>query len=231
MLHDYGKYTDCFQQMIVDGEGRCPHAIYGAMSAFSKMGPDSRWIAPATFAIAGHHAGLSSASKLGDNLNGNQEESKAQRSEAKGIWQRAIQDQPGIAALFDGKAPAEAIADIDVFTRMLFSCLVDADRLDTCGRPNIQTPLDADLRLKKLKTYLTKLEREATGSAIVNEARAGVQEACRQASTWPEQILSLSVPTGGGKTLAAAQICSGESCDRAGKISPRHRGDSLSLNH
>ena len=206
MLHDYGKYTDCFQRMIVDGKGRCPHAIYGALAAFSRNGAATRWIAPAAFAIAGHHAGLSSASKLGDKLKGNQEESNAQRSEAKSIWQRAVDDQPGIAALFDGKAPEEAIADADVFTRMLFSCLVDADRLDTAQRRVIQEPLNADHRLERLKEHLTKLEREAACSAIVNEARSGVQEACRQAAGWPERMFSLSVPTGGGKTLAAVRF-------------------------
>jgi hypothetical protein len=48
MLHDYGKYTDCFQQMIFSGKGRCPHAIYGALAAFNGNGSAPRWTAPAT---------------------------------------------------------------------------------------------------------------------------------------------------------------------------------------
>ena len=33
LLHDFGKYTDCFQQMLRTGRGRCQHAILGAMLA------------------------------------------------------------------------------------------------------------------------------------------------------------------------------------------------------
>src|SRR5690242_14505574 len=103
MLHDYGKYRDCFQRMIATGKGKgdCPHAIYGALAAFNGNGAIQHWMAPATFAIAGHHAGLPSASKLKGNLFGKQEKSVAQQSEARAIWSRAVEDQPGIAELFE----------------------------------------------------------------------------------------------------------------------------------
>lgn len=205
MLHDYGKYTDCFQRMIATGKGRCPHAIYGALAAFSGNGSIQHWILPATYAIAGHHAGLPSTSKLKGKLFGKQEESEAQRSEARRIWSRAIEDQPGIARLFEAHASTAPIADADLFTRMLFSCLVDADRLDTAGRPSIQAPLDAAW-LEKLRRHLAQLGSSANGSAVVNQLRAEVQEACREAASWPEQMFSLSVPTGGGKTLAAVRF-------------------------
>lgn len=208
MLHDYGKYRDCFQRMIATGKGKgdCPHAIYGALAAFNGNGPVQHWMFPATYAIAGHHAGLPSKSKLRGKLVGKQEESVAQRSEAKAIWNRAIEDQPRIAELFEGHAPAASVTDADLFTRMLFSCLVDADRLDTAGRPLIQAPLDTVPWLEKLKLHLEELRRNARGSAVVNQLRAEVQEACREAAGWPEQMLSLSVPTGGGKTLAAVRF-------------------------
>lgn len=219
MLHDYGKYTDCFQRMIVTGEGRCPHAIYGALAAFNGNGSIQHWMAPATFAIAGHHAGLPSASKLGGKLVGKQEDSENQRSEARAIWSRAINDQPGIAALFEEHAPAASPTNADLFTRMLFSCLVDADRLDTAGRPPIQAPLNVASWLKKLELHLAQLGGNANGSTVVNQLRAEVQEACRWAGSWPEQMLSLSVPTGGGKTLAAVRFA----LERAKLHSDRYR--------
>lgn len=219
MLHDYGKYTDCFQRMIATGKGRCPHAIYGALVAFNGNGSIQHWLAPATFAIAGHHAGLPSASKLGSKLVGKQEESEAQRSEARAIWSRAIQDQPGIAELFEGQEPAVSLTEADLFTRMLFSCLVDADRLDTAGRPPVQASLDAASWLERLELHLAELRRNARGSAVVNQLRAEVQEACRQAAGWPEQMLSLSVPTGGGKTLAAVRFA----LERAALYPDRYR--------
>ncbi|MGP8245311.1 MAG: CRISPR-associated endonuclease Cas3'' [Bryobacteraceae bacterium] len=51
-LHDYGKYTDCFQKMITTGKGRCQHSVHGAVVAYETKNPD------AAFAIAGHHAGI-----------------------------------------------------------------------------------------------------------------------------------------------------------------------------
>lgn len=51
-LHDFGKYTDCFQKMIRSGEGRCPHSGHGAVIAH-----DTGYLDVA-FAIAGHHAGI-----------------------------------------------------------------------------------------------------------------------------------------------------------------------------
>lgn len=208
MLHDYGKYRDCFQRMIATGKGKgdCPHAIYGALAAFNGSGPVQHWMFPATYAIAGHHAGLPSTSNLRGKLVGKQEKSVAQQSEARAIWGRAIKDQPRIAEIFEGHAPAASVTDADLFTRMLFSCLVDADRLDTAGRPLIQAPIDAASWLEKLKLHLAELRRTAKGSAVVNQLRAEVQEACREAAGWPEQMFSLSVPTGGGKTLAAVRF-------------------------
>lgn len=221
MLHDYGKYRDCFQRMIATGKGKgdCPHAIYGALTAFNGNGAIQHWMAPATFAIAGHHAGLPSAPKLGGKLVGKQEGSETLRSEARVIWSRAIKDQPGIAELFEEHAPAASLTDADLYTRMLFSCLVDADRLDTAGRPLIQAPLVAASWLEKLNLHLAQLRRNAKGSAVVNQLRAEVQEACRGAADCPEQMFSLSVPTGGGKTLAAVRFA----LERAALYPDRYR--------
>ncbi len=53
LLHDYGKYTDCFQKMILDKTGKCPHAIHGAAMAMEKLKAPH-----VASAIAGHHAGM-----------------------------------------------------------------------------------------------------------------------------------------------------------------------------
>ena len=60
-LHDFGKYSDCFQKMLRTGQGRCQHAIHGAMLA--KFGTLAKPLKPGlqtvAAAITGHHAGLS----------------------------------------------------------------------------------------------------------------------------------------------------------------------------
>src|ERR1700678_2768872 len=58
LLHDYGKYTDCFQKMLADGRGKCQHAVHGAMLSYfgieaKKPSPSAL---PVVWAIARHHA-------------------------------------------------------------------------------------------------------------------------------------------------------------------------------
>src|SRR6185312_928023 len=90
----------------------------------------------------------------------------------------------------------------DLYTRMLFSCLVDADRLDTGGRVPLQAPLEAAQRLRLLLDHVDRLGAQSPDSAV-KIVRAGVLEDCLQRANLPGSLFSLSVPTGGGKTLAA----------------------------
>ena len=60
LLHDYGKYTDCFQNMIRTGKGRCPDAIHGVSMAFQSLRA-----AHISLAIEGHHAGIPDHGELG----------------------------------------------------------------------------------------------------------------------------------------------------------------------
>ena len=94
------------------------------------------------------------------------------------------------------------------FIRMIFSCLVDADFLDT---ENFMNPQQAGLRedwpekvLDQMDVALTefvgKLGPEDT---LVNRQRGLVREACLRAAEQAPGLFSLSVPTGGGKTLAS----------------------------
>lgn len=197
LLHDYGKYTDCFQRRILTGKGKCPHAIHGAALAFGGSATDPLGLrAPHIgFAIAGHHAGMPDRDCLRDRAN-------EYRGEAAGILERAAKDLPEIGDLLRSTPPKlENVRErFDLFTRMLFSCLVDADRLDTAGRAIVQEPLRAGERLDLLLRHISQL---AGGSSSVRAARKEVLEDCLAAAALPERLLSLSVPTGGGKTLAA----------------------------
>ena len=98
--------------------------------------------------------------------------------------------------------------DLHHLVRMLFSCLVDADSLDT---ESFMTPDQALLRgsLTTMESLLTKLEkylkalREGAGLTVVNEVRNYVQKQCVKESQGDTGFYSLTVPTGGGKTLAS----------------------------
>ncbi|MBV9763560.1 MAG: CRISPR-associated helicase Cas3' [Acidobacteriaceae bacterium] len=199
LLHDYGKYTDCFQQMIRTGKGKCPHAIHGAAMAFGGSSNDPIGLrAPHLgLAIAGHHAGIPDHSEFGDKV-------KSNRKEALELLRRASDDVAEIGALFQNAAPQlENVGSrFDLFTRMLFSCLIDADRLDTAFRPIIQAPLNAADRLQTLLRHIHGLS-EQSADLPLRSARREVLDDCLAAASFPERILSLSVPTGGGKTLSA----------------------------
>lgn len=98
--------------------------------------------------------------------------------------------------------------DLHHLVRMLFSCLVDADSLDT---EEFMNPEQASLRgthttmaelLGKLEEYLSQL-KEKSEDTEVNRIRNYVQEQCVKESQGKTGFYSLTVPTGGGKTLAS----------------------------
>lgn len=98
--------------------------------------------------------------------------------------------------------------DYHQIVRMLFSCLVDADSLDT---ETFMTPEQEKMRgchttmaelLGKLESHLQVLRKEAQDTEV-NHIRNYVQEQCAKESQGEKGFYSLTVPTGGGKTLAS----------------------------
>ena len=85
---------------------------------------------------------------------------------------------------------------------MIFSCLVDADRLDSARRPLLQDDLLADERLQILLKHIADLQNNSPDGPV-KRMRAHVLEDCLNAASSEQRLFSLSVPTGGGKTLAA----------------------------
>lgn len=210
LLHDYGKYTDCFQKMLTTGKGRCQHAIHGAvLSCFgtreSQPAPNLLHIA---FAIAGHHGGLPDFNGGGRPLVTRVRE-RRYRDEAVSLIERATRDSDGLRHALEAVLPQLRLtneqpeaARLDLYTRMIASCLVDADRLDSAGRAALQAPLLAAERLAALQAHLGKLAGGAPDGPV-KQARANVLRDCLDAAGSTAHLFSLSVPTGGGKTLAA----------------------------
>jgi len=206
VFHDFGKYSDSFQKMLSTGQGHPQHAIHGAMLAkYGTMdAPLKPGLQTVAAAIAGHHAGLADwttrfKEKMLD---------PKYRDQACSLVETACADSSKFNRMVSALSkqqdafPGATRAQYDLFVRMLFSCLIDADRLDSAGRSALQDALCAKERLQVLLNRIAELQ-DNSPEGKVKQMRSQVLADCLHASSSPQNLFSLSVPTGGGKTLAS----------------------------
>ena len=179
---------------------RVDHSTVGALIAGERSAP------LLAFVIAGHHGGLANAEDLSARLTQTEKRALLAQARKDGL-PRALEEQP--------KAPppswtkdATDRASLSMWTRFIFSALVDADFLDTerfyaggIDRDLGTRPSLAELK-QRLDEYLTR-KTAAAKQTPVNEMRARVLSACRQKAESDTGVFTLTVPTGGGKTLAS----------------------------
>ncbi len=215
LWHDLGKYRTRFQGYIrtasgLDQEtahiesrpGRVTHSTAGALLAEERLGRVGRVLA---YLIAGHHAGLHDWNAGLDarlaSEDARQELAEAQAAEPPSeICQSRLPPGAGPAVLggWDGFA---------LWVRMLFSCLVDADFLDTeafmspeQARQRAAWP-DLESLAERFDESMSQLLAKAD-STSVNRLRREILHHCRNAASQAPGVFSLTVPTGGGKTLS-----------------------------
>ncbi|HJV87360.1 MAG TPA: CRISPR-associated helicase Cas3' [Noviherbaspirillum sp.] len=215
MWHDLGKYRPRFQQYIrqasgfdpdahIAGEaGRTPHSTAGAMLACDRFTTTGRVLA---YLIAGHHAGLSDwFGGLDERLE--REESRTELKESLSAHPPDdVIDHAGFIP--DLRATPGGKDGFALWVRILFSCLVDADFLDTerymdAGRARQRgdwpdLPHLLDLFNRHMFAKLGDAPRTA-----VNALRNDVLRQCRVKAHDAPGLFSLTVPTGGGKTLSS----------------------------
>ncbi len=210
LLHDLGKYRDEFQEYLLGKRERSNdthHAIYGAALAYQKFieTKNPLWYSIA-FAVAAHHAGLHDKSDLPKKF-------KEYKTDERLI---------PLIELFVGevgKLPENiSLADfinnplkLEFATRMIFSSLVDADFLDTekhylSGAEREVLPLEPNELLKKLEAEKRKKSENAKANGAdekLIEIRNLIFDDCLNKAKMAKGFFSLTVPTGGGKTLSA----------------------------
>lgn len=118
-----------------------------------------------------------------------------------------------IAKVNDSEKSMTAKFQFGLAIRMLFSCLIDADRLDTAdfehpviarGRQHGKYT-DWQTLINRLESHLDQLRQEPNKNPIDN-IRSAISDACYKRSVSGTGIFTLTVPTGGGKTLASLRF-------------------------
>ncbi|MDY7009466.1 MAG: CRISPR-associated endonuclease Cas3'' [Planctomycetota bacterium] len=197
LLHDLGKYRTEFQEYLKNKESRVAHAPVGAAKALTgELGIIH------AFAPYGHHAGLPAHSAI-------KGVDQRYKDALVMLWPEAVNDCPELSSIKKVKIPEE-IATVplrsDVWIRMLFSCLVDADWCDTNAWEEGKHPYTykpPPLNMKQRQLQLKKFVSDKPQKGDVNAIRREVMESCLRAAEMTPGVFSLSVPTGGGKTLAS----------------------------
>ncbi len=212
LWHDLGKYRPAFQRYIRGASGydahietapgRVDHSTAGALHAMERMKGLGRILA---YLIAGHHAGLpdwQSAEAPASSL--------ACRLKQADLLAEVLAQSPP-ADILDASLPTSnpgGQRHHALWIRLLFSCLVDADFLDTeqFMSPDKTAQRGQYASLAELEprfeAYMTAFGARADDTPV-NRMRAMVLDRCRDAAEQPPGLFSLTVPTGGGKTLAS----------------------------
>lgn len=222
LLHDFGKYREKFYNYIVYKSGfekstahlehypeRITHSTAGALHAIEKLGGLGYILA---YLITGHHGGLPNGtgdqSSLQARLAGGADEYK--ESLEANIPEDILEANDSLIIPYHlhDKANFHDADHFHIWMRMLFSCLVDADFLDTesymspyRAKKRVKTPEIADV----YDHYTSELKNMLSGarSTSVNKIRSRILRECLIAAEDKPGIFSLTVPTGGGKTLSS----------------------------
>ncbi len=217
LWHDLGKYRPAFQAYIrgvtgydpeahiEGGAGRVDHSTAGAIHAVERFNIIGRVLA---YLIAGHHAGLpdwdhadAGAAALSVRLG----EGKKKNYLSEVLSNNAPTEI--LNASMPQTKPVGGEKGLHLWIRMLFSCLVDADFLDTEAFMAPEKSLArgdefslADLKLRFDQYMVSKAA--SVDDSVVNRIRAAVLRDCRHAAGCDRGLYTLTVPTGGGKTLS-----------------------------
>ncbi len=211
LLHDIGKYQEDFQKRIRGANIRVEHSICGA-KVLSDIQPPLRHMMQ--YCIAGHHSGLPDGGFLNDTSD---MPTLSGRLKRKSQSFDAYQKELSMPQWNDKAIVSFLIADCNndwsaflhrfaFFTRYCFSCLTDADSLDTAEfmQRNTERTLHSNFEncLKKLKKQFTAFSCQTD----LQKTRAVLQEEVFSHAKEDAELYFMQMPTGSGKTLCSMQF-------------------------
>ena len=212
-LHDLGKYRKEFQEYLFgerDRGSETNHSVYGSAAAWHHFCD-----VISAFSIAGHHAGLYDCGNLDTLVNGKKYEADKRYLALLDL----VQDEtelgplPEIRSMSINEGDEKDKRRYEFMTRVLFSMIVDADRLDaerwemeqklgkSWQRPTKK--LEAEELLLKIQA-MRKRKRKEHPEDDLNRLRNSIFDSClEKGGNSPQGFFTLTVPTGGAKTLAS----------------------------
>lgn len=200
LFHDIGKYSKSFQNRLQGSHIMTDHATAGAQELYRRGNRIG------AYCISGHHSGLLDGGTEGDSggegtFSGRMKKQVDNYQAYENEVQLPVFPNPPLRQLGKGGF------SLSFFTRMLFSCLVDGDFLDTeafMSMENVQRgrydPME--LLLERLQAYTAPWMDNHSKNAV-NERRTSILRACFQIGKEPRGLFRLTVPTGGGKTISS----------------------------
>lgn len=225
-LHDLGKYSNAFQdymERVVNHEkvkrGEAIHSLQGGIYAFEHF-KDIGIVDILVNVVASHHGGLlnmlesegrTSAVRL-------KEKKTREGDSIHDLYEQAL-SVPEARALVANIGESTLVAELKVlmrrltsigmgcfgvqmFVRMVYSCLVDADRCDAAGLDGKATEPPWEDMGVAVERYLARFKTDTP----LNVTRNNISRQCFEEGARRPGIYTLSVPTGGGKTLSSLRF-------------------------
>ena len=198
LAHDLGKCTEGFQNRLLHGGPIVDHATAGALFC-------DRQNSFAAVCVAGHHTGLPDVgNRKMDRPSDSTFCGKMKRGAEQKYLERCGESGVEFPPPPRSVPPIRSNLQASFWTRMLYSCLVDADFLDTeafmsgdRGRGGYD---DTQTLLARLEAYVAPWQNPKTE---LNRLRCQILNTCMEAGSKPRGVYTLTVPTGGGKTVAS----------------------------
>ena len=225
LFHDFGKYSEAFQGVLRGTHKNIDHAACGAaVLNYACKGKPAVNMRSVIEAINGHHAGLRNFDSiepfLKDSMKGKTyltiNDGKTPALNGQAEYKQAMAqfraEHPEAKTVLPAKTVSGQAGNLETMlaTRMVFSCLVDADYSVSAWEDHHEyfettksVPLDAQAGLQALYSYCEEIRKNSKSNEELNKLRNWVFDRCGACGEQEDSgVFTLTAPTGTGKTLA-----------------------------